>query len=169
MLGRTHLIFGLLLGLFFINFFNLGNVFILFVLLGSLFPDLDHPGSLISRFNFVFKDVSKIISKTIGHRTYLHTLEAGFLFSLLLAPVFSYFGFNVLFSTLGFFVGFIGHLFLDSLTRSGIPLFFNGVKWNLFKFKQKKHYGLKLIKTGSIEEGYLDLILFLLLIGLYLF
>lgn len=147
MLGRTHLLFGLVLAFACMKFFSLPYSFLLFVLFGSLFPDLDHPGSLISGLNFVFKDVSKIVKRTIGHRTYLHTIESGFLFSLLFAPVFGYFGFSAAFSGIGFFVGFAGHLFLDSLTKSGVPLTFKGVN-------KHKRYGLHLFRTGSVEENW---------------
>ena len=161
MLGRTHLLFGLVLGLACVNFFSLPSLFVFFVLIGSVFPDLDHSYSLVSGLNFAFRDVSKAVRKVIGHRTYLHTLEAGFLLSLLLAPVFSYFGFNVALSVAGFFIGFAGHLFLDSFTKSGVPLTFNGVN-------KHKEYGLRLIRTGSIEESWLFLFLFFVLIWLYL-
>ncbi len=161
MLGRTHLLFGLVLGFACVKLFSFSSLFVLFVLIGSLFPDLDHPNSLISGLNFVFRDVSKVVRKTIGHRTYLHTLEAGFLLSFLLVPFSSYFNFDAVLSIIGFFVGFAGHLFLDSLTRSGVPLTFNGVN------KHKKH-GLRLIRTGSLEEDLFFVILFFLLVGLFL-
>ncbi len=161
MLGRTHLLFGLVLGFFAVKELALPSTVVVFVLLGSLFPDLDHPSSLISCFNFVLKDVSKAVKKVIGHRTYLHTLEAGFLISFLIAPVSSYFGFNATLNAIGFFTGFAGHLFLDSLTRSGVPLTFSGVN-------RHKKRGLRLLRTGSIEEHWFSVVLFLLLVTLFL-
>ena len=161
MLGRTHLLFGLILGVFLMHLFSLSSLFVFFVLLGSVFPDLDHPRSLISGFNFVFRNASKIIRKVIGHRTYLHTIEAGFLFSLLFAPLAAYFNFDVVLSVSGFFVGFAGHLFLDSFTKSGVPLTFSGVN------KHKK-YGLRIIRTGSVSESWFFIVLFFVLVGLFL-
>jgi len=160
MLGRTHFLFGLVLGFFVVNFFALPFNAVVFVVLGSLFPDLDHPGSLISGFNFVFKDVSKVIRKVIGHRTYLHTLEAGFLSTGLLAFVLNWFGFKWLVLSALFFMGFVGHLFLDSFTRSGVPLTFSGVNKN-------RKYGLRLFRTGGIEEKWFFIVLFFVLIFLF--
>ena len=43
------------------------------VLLGSLLPDLDHPGSILGR---LFRIISLPLSKLCGHRGFTHSLLA---------------------------------------------------------------------------------------------
>lgn len=103
----------------------------------ALLPDVDHPespaGSLV-----------RPISEALPHRGFIHSVEF-FLFACLL----------VFFLARRFFapfaIGFGSHLFLDSLTRSGIIVF-------------GKRRGLRLLRTGGIG----DHVLFFLLAGVIL-
>lgn len=112
---------------------------------GSVFPDIDHRGSYIGR---KFKITSFIVSKTLGHRGATHAPLVLFLLSGLLM----FLGHSFLSESLlpyaylgvsGFFIGAMSHLFLDSLTPAGIPLF--------YPFS-KRSVNLLNIPTGSMLE-----------------
>lgn len=94
-------------------------------LLGSLLPDIDHRNSYIGK---KLKIASFIISKTLGHRSVVHAPLVIFTFSALL-----YFLTMQLTGTahevsryfvIGLSYGMFSHLFLDMLTKRGIPLFY---------------------------------------------
>ena len=77
--------------------------------LGSLFPDIDHPKSLIGRF-FPFLSRTLYLS---GHRETTHDLFWWTIILALLAykfPILS-----------GFSYGYVGHLIMDSFTAEGVP------------------------------------------------
>lgn len=107
-------------------------------LLGSLLPDIDHRNSYIGRR---LKIASYIISKTLGHRSIVHTPIAIFAFSTLL-----YFltmkltgmihDVSRLF-VIGLSAGMYSHLFLDMMTKRGIPLLypFHSKSYRIAKFK----------------------------------
>ncbi|WCF11762.1 metal-dependent hydrolase (plasmid) [Paenibacillus thiaminolyticus] len=114
-------------------------------LFGSLLPDIDHRGSYLGR-RLPF--ISWIANATMGHRGATHaplvtimiTLILLFLSSKLLSGTYEL---CALLIVLGMAVGAISHLFLDSLTKSGIPLFYPFTS---------KHYRLARMKTGGIGE-----------------
>ena len=95
-------------------------------LIGSIFPDIDSPNS---HFGQLTKPLSTIISKFnrkgSQHRGLLHALLI-YVCGLIL----SYLYFKPI---LGFFIGAISHLFLDTFNPSGIPL--------LFLYKNRLHLG----------------------------
>jgi membrane-bound metal-dependent hydrolase YbcI (DUF457 family) len=139
MLFRTHLIFGLLLFLL-LSFFPVNELlFLVIVLFGSLFPDID------SSKSFVGKRV-KIIGWAFKHRGFFHSV-----FALVLFTLFFYFLLNFYYA-IGFAIAFLGHLLLDALSKEGIQI---------FPFK-KKIRGI--IKVGSLFEYLLLIVLILLLL-----
>ena len=94
-------------------------------ILGSLVPDIDHRQSKLGN---KMKITSFIVNKLCGHRKLTHApLLYIILFTILLFPTIlsgnflNTFYFNLFF---GIFIGIISHLFLDSLTISGIPLLY---------------------------------------------
>ncbi|RHW39468.1 hypothetical protein D1B33_01085 [Lysinibacillus yapensis] len=102
-----------------------GGVVLCGALLGSLLPDIDHRNSYIGR---KLKVASFIISKTLGHRSVIHTPLVIFAFSALLyffskeltgqsQVLSSYF-------IMGLSAGMWSHLLLDMMTRRGIPLLY---------------------------------------------
>lgn len=146
MKGKTHLLFGLGTGCLLASVTtpdNLiqGSALIACTALGSLFPDIDNPMSTISK---KFKITSTILNKMFGHRTFFHS---PFCCALLTGILYFIFKANELMNwwgiILGFAVGFIGHLFLDSLTKGGIPF--------LYPFKTKRYHFTN-IKTGGFGE-----------------
>ena len=108
-------------------------------LIGSVFPDIDHPRSFISRG--YWSVLSAVIRKTTGHRGWTHSLFGAGLFTGILLLILWYFKAS-LFLAFGFFLGYLSHLISDSLNPTG-------VNW---LWPKKKRYGIGLIRTGSIGE-----------------
>jgi len=89
----------------------------------ALFPDIDHPESLMGR---IFGHVSQYIQRRWGHRTVTHSIFAIFAIVLFLVP------FSILYYIqLGKFpswffavsLAFASHIFIDLFNRSGVRLF----------------------------------------------
>lgn len=127
--------------------------------LGSIMPDIDKPTSKIGR-NIFINPLSKYIHKKFGHRTITHSAILSLIFlSMLIGSSYMFkdipFYFYSRF-TIGFSVGYLSHLLLDSLTVEGIPLFYPFIKqkFRFMKFRTKKHENLVsnlcLIVTGFL-------------------
>ncbi len=143
---RTHVVFSFLLGLLFLKFFHLSNflLFLLIVLVASGLPDLDTGKSVISRKTRLVSWIFRIFR----HRGIMHSL----FFTLLLFLVFLFFSQKEI--ALGILVGYGSHLFLDSLTKEGIQLFYP------FSFRLKGF-----LKTNGLFEKVLFYVL--LVISVY--
>jgi membrane-bound metal-dependent hydrolase YbcI (DUF457 family) len=135
--GKTHILFGLLFGIFFIKLFpsELATyfdkfLFGVFLLFGSYFPDFDQ--------NF----------KLMRHRTITHALYIPFICLIL------YYFVPVLSSIfVGFGLGYLSHLIGDMITLDGIQPFYPA------KYKVSGP-----IRTGGVFELLiLSLIAFLIL------
>jgi len=143
MLLRTHLAFGILLIILFIQHVNDKLIFIAMVLVATVLPDLDTGFSSWGR-HWIFRPLQFFVK----HRGVIHSLTVGTFISILLAvfwPVGSF----------GFFVGYSAHLVCDSFTKEGIPIF-----WPL-KTKSKGFIS----SGGRIEDS---IFVFLVLIDLIL-
>ena len=148
MMYYSHLAFGLLLSLLYIDFFGVENqvIFLLVVLFFSLFPDIDETKSKIGREN---KILSKTINFFFGHRGIFHTIYIPVLLFLILIL------FNVkVIIGIAVFIGYLSHLFLDAITRHGIMPF--------YPIYNKRISGF--IRTNSIiEKGFFIIIIALAL------
>ena len=117
-------------------------VFISGAVIGSLFPDIDHKGSYIGRKARITSTVASVL---FGHRGVTHSpIPLG------IFPLFLYFASKLFIVSplvkiwfIGFFIGVLSHIFLDMLTKGGVPL--------LLPFSRKK-ISLTNIKTGSVGE-----------------
>jgi len=143
MLLRTHFVFNLFIFLLLIKLEIFGFAFswwfLFLFLLGTCLPDIDIAGSFISNKT---KPLSNFIHTFTRHREEFHSL----LFAIALSVCVLLISKNYIFS-LVFFLFYFLHLFLDSLTKSGIKWF-----WPLdFVIKGK-------IKT----HGFFEAILFLI-------
>lgn len=120
---KTHESAGSLITIF--KVLTTGSIICILGVLGSMAPDVDQ----------------KI--KGMKHRGVSHTLLALFITSSIIV----YFNKEV-----GevWFLCYLSHLILDSITIMGVPLL-----WPL----SKKYYGLKLIKTGGTTEKLFPLIM----------
>ncbi len=147
MIFRTHIAFSLLIGLFSYFYGLVDNwiLFFLFLFLGAGFPDIDHKKSKFGR-NFF----SRILGFFSKHRKIFHSL----FFGAALAYLFFLYDKD---AGLGFFLGFLSHILLDSFTEEGINF--------LYPFRKFVFKGI--IKTG----GRLEAVLFYLLaiIDVFLF
>jgi inner membrane protein len=127
MTKKTHLVIGTLVSLPILT-----NPFGLIGILGSIAPDLD------IKLGIKF------------HRTFTH----GLFFLIFSSCGIAVFNKNI---ALIWFVSYASHLFLDSLTKGGVPLF----------YPISSKYGLRLFTTGFLIDKLIGL-LGLFTIGLYI-
>lgn len=159
---QTHMAGGLLIGVSSLNLvadkLNLnsdiasfeGMIFITGAVIGSLFPDIDHRGSYLGR---KAKITSTITNALFGHRGITHSpiVMGAFVFFLyLLSKLFIVTSPFIKLWFIGFFLGILSHIFLDMLTKGGVPL--------LYPFSKKK-ISLTNIKTGSVGEKVIMIII----------
>ncbi|MDX8376872.1 MAG: metal-dependent hydrolase [Mariprofundales bacterium] len=136
MTGKSHKIIGAASGFAVASIlhFSLENIFIIIIMsiIGSLLPDIDHGGSIISR---KLTWLNKLISPLLSHRGLTHSglVIAGWFWLL-----YSYD--SLVF--IGLCTGYISHIFMDMLTINGIKLF----------YPFKVNISLAKIRTGSAVE-----------------
>jgi len=139
---KTHVVFGLLCGLFLFSYFANSLIdtllFFVFVFLGCVFPDVDISNSW---FNRTFK-LGRVISVITKHRGVFHSLFVAVPLSYLLYLWSHLFGF-------AFFFGYLSHLFLDGLNHAGINFIHPFSKFHFHGF----------IETGSVAETILFIFL----------
>ncbi|MDH3353373.1 MAG: metal-dependent hydrolase [Nanoarchaeota archaeon] len=138
MLFRTHILFSLAVYFFLRDFLPMSIWVLFFVLLAAAFVDVDIGKSKIGNHWF-FRPLQWLTK----HRGFLHSLGASILFSLIVASFSRWAG-------IGFFIGYISHLFLDCLTKAGVYLFWP-FKWKVRGF----------IRSGGIFEDVIFSLLFL--------
>ena len=130
MMGVTHMIVGAAVG-------YLATQTVTGAVVGgtaALLPDIDHPNSKLGRRVPILPTV---INKLVGHRTLTHSILVLFTLTGILYVTTS------LSVTVAFFVGYLSHLILDSLTVSGVPF--------LYPFS-RRNYGLRFCYTQGIFE-----------------
>jgi inner membrane protein len=119
MTAPTHtsfsILFILLLGLLISLSFN--PTIAVWAVFGALLPDLDTPKSAIGR---LLRPLAVWLERKYGHRQATHSLLALGLLSFVTAPLINL----KLFWWLALLSGYLSHLILDSLNKSGVPLFF---------------------------------------------
>lgn len=139
MLLRTHLALTILVILLFLPHVSYPFWFIFITLIAALLPDIDTGYSTIGKMKGFW-----LLQFFVRHRGVLHSLTFCILISLIIAlflPVLS----------LGFFLGYSIHLFVDSFTKEGIMPFwpYRGISsWHF--------------KTGSLTETTFFIILLVL-------
>ena len=119
---RTHLAFGILLGVLSVKhgFFSIsfGHGFLLLVLLGSLLPDLDKKKSKISH---KIPILPRVLEFFAGHRGVYHSIFGCLATALVLSPLFAFSWGKAL--VLAICLGFLSHLLIDSINPKGIRWF----------------------------------------------
>lgn len=143
--GHTHLMIGVGAGLLMSS--KLGSWGIAMTAIGSLLPDLDHPKSILGR-RFPLGS-----ALGIRHRGWMHSLLGLAIFSYLtslinpsLAP--------------GITLGYMLHLLADSFNPAGIAWFYP---------ISKKRIHIIGIRTGSVAEYVINLIIIFYITSLILF
>ena len=117
---------------------------------GGLMPDLDHPRSALGR-RMPF--ISIPLSRLFGHRGFTHSLLAAFVLFLVLLILISNAQHTAMRSMasvgqgmqpllIPLIIGYLSHILGDSLTPSGVPLF----------WPRKRTYSFNLFKTWSWQE-----------------
>lgn len=141
---RTHIIFSFLISFLIISSFDIQNkiVFVVILLIASALPDID---SYKSKVGKKIKPISFLINIFLGHRGIFHSLFLPILISMLIAII------NQEIAA-AFFIGYLSHLVLDSLTPEGVMFF--------YPFSKKRTKGL--IRTGSLWENIFFFILIIL-------
>jgi inner membrane protein len=138
MLFKTHLSFGIFI--FFITFNFIGNekwIFFIGILFGILIVDIDCYTSKMGKIK-IFRPFQIFIK----HRGFIHSIFFGFILMIIMTIIHIWF-------SIGFFVGFLSHLFLDSLTIGGVMIF-----WPFSKRRIRF-----IIKSG----GFIEEIIFIIL------
>lgn len=144
---KTHIAFGVLCALVVMPFVNTANKFIFFflVLLGSLLPDVDHPHSKLGNKLGI---LSKFFNALAGHRTIFHSI----FFALLIPGLVWYFLSKPY--GIALFVGYLSHLVMDGLTKSGINF--------LHPISTLRLKGF--VETGSLTETLVFALIILLIL-----
>ncbi len=141
---RTHLAFSFLISILIIDSFNIQNkiIFIVVLLIASALPDID---SYKSKLGKKIKPISFLINILLGHRGIFHSPFLLILISMVIAII------NIEIAA-AFFIGYLSHLVLDSLTPEGVMFF--------YPFSKKRTKGF--IRTGSLWENIFFILLLVL-------
>lgn len=156
MIFRTHLIFGIFLSLIYLNLFGEEYFFVLGLLVGSVFLDIDSYSSKLGR-----RFLSRVLTAFFKHRGVVHSL----FFVLSLSLLFGLFDPSLGF---GFFVGGFGHLVLDSITKQGVRIFYPFRVKIKGPFKSGKKFDSFLFVLFSLFSVYLFGLVFLEIYSLLL-
>ena len=110
MMFKTHLAFGFLVALLALKFLQPHNqlLFVLILLLGAAFPDIDHPKSKLGKAAWP-------ISLFFEHRGFFHSF-----FGLVLFTLLSYWISGSVLYSIALLLGYFSHMLVDSLTKEGI-------------------------------------------------
>ncbi|MCK4649786.1 metal-dependent hydrolase [Candidatus Pacearchaeota archaeon] len=144
MLFRTHIVFSLAVYFLLAYFLEMPFFVLGFVLFAMAFVDIDIKNSKFGN-HWYFRPLQWMTK----HRGVLHSLVACVFLSLAVGAISLWGGF-------GFFVGYVSHLFLDCLTRSGVKLFWP-FNWKVRGF----------VKSGGIVEEVIFVLFLLGDIGLF--
>lgn len=169
MLYKTHIAGGLALGYILFNKVPMLNVDItesktLIIItsglvLGSLFPDIDHKNSYLSR---KLKPVSFITSKVFKHREFTHsivgTISISYLMYFILSKTNMEYMYKSMFSK-AFTIGIISHIILDMMTISGVVLFYP---------LYKKRVGIRMFnhRNSKVESKEIIIMIIFIIIAL---
>ncbi len=141
MKGHTHIIFAVVLGTLYFDYFSSGNWllklgFALTLVFGALIPDVDQPQSTMGRKH---PWLNKLSDK---HRGIFHSIWIPVIIFLIAHFVISRFFSVPTLLLMGFFIGYGSHLLADSFTIQGTA--------PLHPLHKGRIKGL--IRTGSILE-----------------
>ena len=133
MLAPTHSVFGIFLTLVILAFFGvqwgLHWTIILFAVLGSIIPDIDHPRSVIGK---IFYPISSRLERAFGHRTITHSLIGWIIATIIFAVliiipslIIGHWKLDILpwRWIASFSISYFSHLILDMFNRRGAQMF----------------------------------------------
>lgn len=158
MMGRTHRLGGIMVGLGMLSIVPQDPVVIAGSLacsvVGSLFPDLDHKNSTISKKAGVVGGLTSTVftHRGIMHAPLIYTIVYLMLFSIAPLP------YSVFLTS--WYFGVLSHLIFDMFNPGGIPL--------LFPFSKKK-FRIMGIPTGSVGEAVFRVVMTFSCVGFALY
>ena len=128
----THLVAGVLVAVVFVEYLSFPSdlVAVLFVLFGSVLPDVDEQRSRLGK-------LFPVIPKLFVHRGFFHSVALGTTITIAVSFVASAYA-------LAFAAGFASHLLLDAMTPRGVKPFWPS---------QVRVKGF--VRTGSVLEALL--------------
>lgn len=140
--------------------------------LGGLMPDIDHKNSTISNIKIgglpLFKPIAWFINLLFGHRGATHTLWALLITTIPLLMIPLFLPPNLLILTvliqlfaMGYALGYLSHLILDSMTPSGTPMLWPLPTVRLAKLPTGKYDNLVILFLTVGTAGICSLLLFL--------
>jgi len=131
MLVKTHLVIALFFILLLVPFVNNPIIFGVVFLVATVLPDID------SRFSFVGqRKIARVLQFFTKHRGIIHSFTFLFIVTFFLVLFFPI-------ASLGFFMGYAIHLFVDSFTKDGVVPFYP---------LKKKSRGV-FASGGKVESG----------------
>ncbi|MDP6641946.1 MAG: metal-dependent hydrolase [Candidatus Nanoarchaeia archaeon] len=135
MMFITHLVFGFLVALISITYFEVPNnfIFISIIVFSSIVADID---KMSSKIGSKVRPLSFLLELLFGHRGLMHTIYVPIAVFIVLSI------FNYQLIGFAFLLGFISHLLIDSLNIKGISFLKPFHKFHISGF----------IKTGGILE-----------------
>lgn len=123
----------------------------LFVILGALLPDIDTTASFIGR---AAAPLAGYFERKYGHRTVTHSFLGMAMAGLLTLPLFFFYPLG----WAGLLTGYLSHLLIDAVNKSGVPLFYpNRIRAVMPKSEQYR------ISVGSKGETILLVVLVIIL------
>ena len=148
---KTHLAFGLFIGLLYLTYAEVQNkfLFILFVMLGSGLPDIDNASS---KLGSKIWPLSKLIEIFLGHRGIFHSI-----WLIILIPGIVYLYLSKIYG-IALFIGYFSHVLMDGFTKKGVNF--------LNPFLELRLRGF--LETGSFLEKMILVVIVLLDIFLML-
>jgi inner membrane protein len=124
MSGPNHVAGGLVITGIFASFWDINifsqPAFILFNVIFSVLPDIDHRKSITGK---LFRPIATYLDQRFGHRTITHSLLFLALLTLLASFIEKFFHHQLTFTFIIFF-STLSHFMLDMITVQGIPLFY---------------------------------------------
>ncbi|MBS3095761.1 metal-dependent hydrolase [Candidatus Woesearchaeota archaeon] len=126
MMYKTHMAFGVLLGLIAMEYFDVNKyMFIGAAVFGSLFVDVDEASSYMGKRTW---PVSNMVELFFGHRGIFHSIwMAGLIFL-------GFYLFGLLNIGIGFLIGYGSHLIADMMTVEGVRIFYPLSKFSIRGF-----------------------------------
>ncbi len=129
-------------------------------LIGSMFPDIDHPYSPIGK---LFKPISTFIFEEYGHRKITHSIIGLILLSILLFDFFIiiqiWYRINLLPYLFFFIIGYLTHIVADMFTYSKLAI--------LYPVFEKK-IGIGLVSSRKSDIIIFPILLLIFMLGFYI-
>lgn len=158
MMGKTHLAAGILTGeLTALVYYRASIIPALIVIgtaaIGSLLPDIDHPGSLLSSSTRLSRHISNSIAAVTPHRGLTHTPIFA---CMIIAALYYFLQSRIIYSDpicIGLAVGILSHLVLDTLTERGVMWFWPIISKHMRLCRIRSNHTVERLIRGVMSVG----------------